>query len=352
MSDNTSHKDEEIDLGQLFGLIGKGVSNFFGFFKSLIIGFFNQCINVFLFFRKHFMKFVIAGSIGLLIGLIVDYSKRSVYSATMEVRPNMQSGRSLYKNINYYNELAEQNDSVMLSQIFNISESQAAELISFSIDPIVNENQILSTYDEFLASIDSATAANFEFEEYKANFFQYDYKRHIITVESFQNDVFSLLGGPIINEISNNEFYKDQQDAEFSIIEQDSMFLERSLSEIDTLRKVYLDVMRLEAEKESPQGTNINMGETQETTKEVDLFAKEEVVNRAFGKLKRDRVRYKEIVSVISKFEAIGAEKVTVTKRNSVRISALAIILTLLALIGIEINKYLGRIEKYKENTL
>ena len=343
MSEKTSPSEEEIDLGQLFTLIGRGFSKIgnavTGLFNMLLQGF----IAIILFFKQHFLKFVIAGAVGLIVGLVVDIAKDPVYSATMEVRPNMQSGRSLYKNIAYYNELADQNDSVMLAEIFKITLSQAVTLKSFDITPIVNENQILSRYDEFLSSIDSVTAANMNFEEYKNNFFFYDYKRHIITVESSINNVFSLLGDPLIHEISNNEFYKIQQDAEFAILAQDSLFLSKSLKKVDTLRKVYMEVMTLEARKESSQGTNINMAGAQETSKEVDLFAKEDAINKGFSQIKRERVRNKEIVSVISKFEKIGAEKITVAKRNSVRFAAVGILLMFLFLVGRKLDTYLTR---------
>lgn len=345
MSEKTSHSEKEIDLGQLFGLIGKGFSNVIKFFGSVVNGSIQLLISILLFFKSHLIKFAVAGFVGLVMGLFIDLLKEPVYSATMEVRPNMQSGRSLYKNIAYYNELAEQNDSIMLSEIFKISLKQAATLRSFEITPIVNENQILSTYDEFLNSIDSVTAANMEFEDYKNNFFFYDYQRHIIKVESSINNIFSLLGDPLILEISNNDFYKIQQDAEFAILAQDSLYLTKSLDEVDTLRSVYLEVMTLEAKKNNSQGTNINMAGSSETSNEVDLFLKEDDINKGFAQIKRDRVRNKEIVSVISRFEKIGAEKMTISKRNSVRFAGVGVLLMFLFLIGSHVNNYLDKIK-------
>jgi hypothetical protein len=346
MSEKTSRSEEEIDLGQLFVIIGKGFGNVSKFLGSILSGTLQLLVSILLFFKEHLLKFAIAGFVGLVMGLFIDLLKEPVYSATMEVRPNMQSGRSLYKNIAYYNELAEQKDSVMLAEIFKISLKKASTLRSFEITPIVNENQILSTYDEFLNSIDSVTAANMEFEDYKNNFFFYDYQRHIIKVESSINNIFSLLGDPLIFEISNNEFYKIQQDAEFAILAQDSLFLSKSLNEVDTLRKVYMEVMTLEAKKENSQGTNINMAGTSESSNEVDLFLKENEINNGFSQIKRDKVRNKEIVSVISKFEKIGAEKISVSKRNSVRGAGLAVLMVFLVLIGIEFNGFLDKVKK------
>ena len=345
-SNKSSTPREDEDIIQLFSLIGNGIMKIFNFIVSIFNSILHGLLNILLFFRKYWKKFAIAALIGFVIGRTLDVVKEPTYSATMEVRPNMQSGRSLYKNISYYNQLAEKNDSVMLSNVFHITLSQAASLKSFEIEPIIDKNQILSSFDTFKSTVDSTTAVNLKLVEYQSNFAEYQYSRHIITVSSSINNIFGLLGKPIIREISNNEFYKNQQDAEFEILDKDLDYLNTSLAKIDTLRKVYLETILLEANKQTGQGTNINMASTSSDNKEVDLFKKEDVINSNLNEIIRDRVRNKEIISVIYSFESIGSENKPLHKHNSLRISLISILLTLIFLIGKTLNNYLSKMKE------
>ena len=346
MTDSNKSLGPEVELTQLFKLMGNGIMKIINFITSIFKSILHVTISTLLFLINNWIKFVIAASIGFALGLAIDKVKESTYSATMEVRPNIKSGRSLYKNISYYNQLAEKSDSVMLSGIFHITLSQAASLKSFEIEPIIDKNQILSSFDTFKSTVDSTTAVNLNLVDYQSNFADYQYSRHIITVSSSINNIFSLLGKPIIEEISNNEFYKNQQDAEFEILDKDLDYLNTSLSKIDTLRKVYLETILLEAKKETGQGTNINMASTNNDSKEVDLFEKEDAINSNLNEIIRSRVRNKEIISVIYSFEAIGSENKPLHKHNSLRLSLISIILTLIILIGKTVNIYLSKIKE------
>lgn len=316
---STQQTNNEIDLGQLFQLIAKGfrkIFNAFGAFKdwvkSLVLG-------VILFFVRNIKVIGLTTLIGFTIGAVIDYSTPPIYFGSMEVRPNMGSGRSLYKNIAYYNSLAEQQEYEKLAEVFKISLAEASSLRSFEIRPIVIESRVFTAYDNLLRSLDSLTAVNLDFERYQEEFLPYDHSRHLITVEGTNKAVFALLGDDMIKEITENEFYKKQQVAEFDVLDQDLAFLKESQKKVDALRKIYLEALMLEAKKETSQGTSINMGtQSERETKELELFSKESTINAGLAEIIRERVRNSEVVSVISEFEEIGAKVSGVERRKSV----------------------------------
>ena len=51
--------NEEVDLGQLFKLIGNALSKIFNFIKSIFVALFNLFMLCLIFTQKHFIKFVI-----------------------------------------------------------------------------------------------------------------------------------------------------------------------------------------------------------------------------------------------------------------------------------------------------
>ena len=112
---------EEVDLGQLFKLIGNAFNKFFRFIASIFKGLFHLIILFLLFIQKHFIKFTVVGIIGLAIGIYLDLNKETNYISTMVVEPNFNSVQQLYNNVDFYNELASAQDSTALADAFNIS---------------------------------------------------------------------------------------------------------------------------------------------------------------------------------------------------------------------------------------
>ena len=98
--ENTS---EEIDLGQLFKIIGDGLKRFFQFFGNIFKGLFHLLIVFLQFIRAHFVKFAIAAVVGVAVGWYWDYTSEDIYRSNMVVEPNFNSVQQLYNNINFYN---------------------------------------------------------------------------------------------------------------------------------------------------------------------------------------------------------------------------------------------------------
>ncbi len=78
----TPPPSDEIDLGQLFQMIGNGFKRLFNFIGNIFKGIFNIIILFLLFLQKHFIKFAIAGVVGLAIGIFLDMNKEPKYIST------------------------------------------------------------------------------------------------------------------------------------------------------------------------------------------------------------------------------------------------------------------------------
>jgi hypothetical protein len=346
MSDNTSPKDEEIDLGLLFSLIGKG----FGKIGDFVTGIFRFCENVLLqillFFIRHFIKFSVAVAFGMIFGIVIDYSGDPEYEASMVVKPNYNSGRQLYKNIEYYDELVKQRNTDLLVKTFDITVIEAKSLVSFEIKPVINETYMLSTYDEFLSSIDSTVALNFEYESYTQNFEDYSFNEHEIIVTSLSNGIFPKLENTIVDGIITNSYYEKLEGAEKVILDRNEDYLVNSLMNVDTLRRVYREVLIAEANKEISNGTNINMASGLTDTKELDLFTEEVRINQDLDQLNRIRVKDTKILNVISSFQTIGFEKNQIWEKSTLRFAVLAFIVLLVSLIVFELKEFFKKFVK------
>ena len=126
-------QSEEVDLGQLFKLIGNAFNRFFNFigsiFKSLFLGF----VWLVFFVKKHIIKLVIAGVTGICIGFLLEKSSEPTYKSYATIKQNYTTGENLYSSINYYRDLISQKDIATLKISLDLEEYEAASILDFDI---------------------------------------------------------------------------------------------------------------------------------------------------------------------------------------------------------------------------
>ena len=75
MSTDKNKNEEEVDLGSLFVIIGKGFNHLFNFIGSIFKGIFHFLIITLIFFKQHFLKILASGLLGFIFGAYLDYNK-------------------------------------------------------------------------------------------------------------------------------------------------------------------------------------------------------------------------------------------------------------------------------------
>jgi len=308
MAEQNIPQDGEVDLGSLFKVIGKGFQNLFKsigqFFKTI----FHFLILFLLFLRNNMLKLGIAMFIGATIGLYLDLTQPKLYSSTMIVEPNFKSAQQLYKNINFYHELVKQKDSSLLAQTLKISENEASKLKGFYIEPIKNQNEKYQFFNDFIQDIDTTTIRNIDIKEFKKGFSDYNYNYHQIKVKSFSNIIFEKLSIPIISSIENNPYYKYQKKINDENLHQNERVLVKSLREVDTLRKIYNEVLITEAKK-METGTSITLAQGVKKTEEIELFNQSLELNEELIDNNKEKAETTEILNVVSTFSKVGIKE-------------------------------------------
>ena len=340
-----SNNEEEVDLGSLFVIIGKGFSNFFNFIGNIFKGIFHFFISILIFLKENSLKIGIAAIIGFAVGIFLEVKSSDTYSSDMLVQPNYKSVSQLYNNINYYNDLVEQKDTLGIQNTFNLDKETAASLKEFSIEPIANENDIINAYNDFVLEVDTTTVSSYTFEDFKASFKDLDYKTHEINVIAEKNDVFNKLDEIIISSVVKNKYFSRVKELTNENLNRTDSLLRQNLSQVDSLRKVYMQVMIEEAKKQS-NGTSIDLGGEKRSTKELELFATKRNLNSELTDVVIDKSEKYEVVNVISNFQPVGYKIDGVSENKAVQFSILGILLMVLILLFTKINTYLGNYKK------
>ena len=340
------NQSDEVDLTQLFRMIGNGFNRFFKFIGSIFKAIFTAIIALLIFIQKNIIKFAIAGALGIGLGIFLDLTKETEYVSTMVVEPNFNSVQQLYNNLNFYNELAEAEDSISLAQALNISQSDAATLNKITVQSFSDENQKIKLFDEFVKGLDSTTRSTIDFESYIKNFNTLDARFHQIKVVSTNSMLAKKIQKTILNSIANNEYFKVQKQInDENLYLQDTIY-RKQLREIDSLQKLYKQVM-LETAKNPNLGTNINMADKESSqNKELELIKQIDVLKKNLVVLNQERANKSNILNVISDFPDRGVKVKGLFNRYVFWcfVGAIAIALSILCLI--ELNKYLKNYSK------
>ena len=140
------NNSDEIDLGQLFQMIGRGFQKFFNFIGSIFKGIFHIIMLFLLFVQKNIILIGAAIIVGGIGGFFLDQITPVKYISRMVVEPNFNSVQQLYNNIEFYNDLAKAKDSVALATALNITEHEAASVKEIFVDSYSDENQKIQLF--------------------------------------------------------------------------------------------------------------------------------------------------------------------------------------------------------------
>ena len=335
-------KDEEVDLGSLFRIIGKGFSNFFNFIGDIFKGIFHFLILVLIFFRKHVILIGSAALIGFVAGFLLELNSPDTFKSDMLVAPNFKSTQQLYNNITYYNDLIKQKDTLRIQTTFNVDKKIAASLKRFSIKAVINENDIINSYNKFALEVDTATVSSYPFKEFNTSFKDLDYKIHRITVIAEKNDVFKKLDEVILSSVVTNKYFNRLKELTNRNLNRTDLMYRQNLMQLDSLRRVYMQVMLAEAKKESSNGTNIAIGGGKTITKEIEVFKINREINEDLERVVRDRSEKYEVINVISNFQPIGSEVKGIANNKAVKLAVLGSLLMIFVLLLLRLNTFLN----------
>ena len=348
---------EEIDLGELFKLIGKAFDRFFGFIGSI----FNKLFFIFVWFvfftKKHIIKFAIVSVLGIALGFVKNLIETPIYQSTLVLRQNYDTGEHLNNSIQYYNSLIRQQDSIAISNIFKIPIEQASKITQLSIESNISENNKIIMFDEYTRGLDSARGQEIKYKDFIENEKDYNYKTQRLTLKSTIKSNFNQTLLNIVESVENNEFYINEKKILIENLHSNDSVILSALNESKELQKVYKSVLEKSFE-DSPSGatTSITVGDTKDKniTKEYELFSKDLELKRELVSNNLKRRNLEKIIQVISIQDGDGTKDSQailfgIETSWAVVLAVKFTIFLYLLLLLMEVVKFL---ERYKEKVL
>tara|TARA_B100001175_G_scaffold296831_1_gene286071 strand:+ start:496 stop:1569 length:1074 start_codon:yes stop_codon:yes gene_type:complete len=357
MDTANNHKpNEDVEIGQLFKIIGKGFENMFRFIGSVFNKFFIAFVWLVFFIRKRIIILSAAAFLGLITGVIIEITFPPTYKSTLSIKQNYETGENLYESIKYYNGLLKDKDYNVLGATLGLTVSASEEIVGFEIEPLITENEYLVMFDRYIGNLDSLAASKIEYVDYVNNTKDHKHKLQQISIKSKTRADFNSVFTKIVYNIETNPFFVNEQAKDMSELSLSKTALEESLIQSDSLQQTYKRVLeqQLDSNTTSEIGITFEGDNDRDKTREFDLYKSDIELREKIIKIERELKDKENIIDLISSKQDNGFVDNTKSLFGfsipaKIFYSITALGLAFLPLLGIEFLSYL---EKYKPKNL
>jgi hypothetical protein len=293
---------EEVDLGQLFKMIGNLFDRFFRFLGKIFNALFLAFVWIVFFVKKHFIKLAIAAVLGFGYGFLKENTSAPTYKSSMIIRQNYATGENLYNAIDYYNSLLSQPDFGTLARTLSIDSLDVAPIISIEVEPVISENQRLVEFNKYTKKLDSSLVANLNYQDYLQNVNDYIYELQQLTVRSKTNNDFDKVFDGIVKSLNENPYFRREQKKDLRQLENRKLAIENALVRSDSLQKTYKKVLESTLDTNTGSQTSITIegNDEKNKTKEFELFKNNIELRRELVTIEREKENKEYIVEILS----------------------------------------------------
>jgi hypothetical protein len=296
------NNSEEVDLGQLFKLIGNMFDRFFMFLGNIFNKLFLAFVWCVFFVKKHIIILLVAGVLGFAYGFVKENKSKPIYKSSVIIRQNYSTGENLYNSISYYNGLLDQGDYAILAQELSIDTVFVSSIVSFGVEALITENQRLVHYNDYISKLDSTLASTIIYKDYIDNVKEYIYETQKLTIYSKSQDKFNIVFESVVGSLNSNVYFKREQTKDLKQLENRKLAIEDALAESDTLQIVYKKVLEttIGAQQGSQTSITIEGNDDKNKTKEFDLYKSDIELRRELVNIERELQNKEFIVEILS----------------------------------------------------
>ena len=349
---NKPNTSEEVDLGQLFKLIGNAFDRFFNFFITIFKSIFLAFVWLVFLVKKRIIILSSAVALGFLIGLFFTETSSPKYESSVTIVQNYPTGENLYNSVSYFNDLVRQGDHETLGSVLGIETQRAESILSFDVQPLVSDNDKLVAFNDYITKLDSLAASKIGYEDFLKNNEDYTHKHQQIIIKSTLRNSFKSVFSSIVESINLNPFFVNEQLKDIQELTQTKTALEFALVKSDSLQNTYKRVLErdLSANKGSEIGITFEGSSEVEKTKEFELYLSDLELRDKLIEIERDLLDKQYIVETISNKQDSGSASNTknffgLELPLNLYMGILFFLLTFAVLLALEFSRF---IEKFR----
>jgi hypothetical protein len=348
-----ANNPEEVDIVQFFSALGNMFKNMFAGIKNFLAKIMYLFFDTLLYIKKYYLYFTIAVVAGLAFAFFNNKNVQKTFLAEVTVQTNYDAQIALQEKLDYFNSLINNGKFELLSKELNIENDEAKNIVSFKMEPQMNDVYLLENYNDYLSKMDTTMHNYIKFKDYKNTIKTNEnlYNYWLVTVRGTTPTVFSKLNQHFADILNQNSLLKERKENYIFALNTNKNITLKSLADIDSLRNVYNKVLLDNAKKQSSGATNIVVSNDQIRGPEAayDLFGKRSDILKQLEQVSQKLNRFNHILQLKNNFPKYGKKDYGILKNPFVKYPFLAILLVFLVLFIIDFNKYLNKYKQEKE---
>ena len=275
MSQHQKNNNEEIDLGDLFRLLKKGVQ---------------YILNLFLRFVAFILRHAIVLAVLIIIGAIAGYflQKKSgeLVKTEMIIASNFGSSEYVFNSVNQISYQINYKDTLALEKLgIPLGEN----VLKLEIKPIVNISRLSQEEETFLELV---SESNFINEEEKAKMFARYFRYYKVILSHPRKINSAKVLTNILQQLRDNPYYQEYNSVNLSFLNNQIKANERLILEIDSLVGNYSKAVSQQQQASSTiynSANNLDLGvviqNRNQVQNQLQYFYKEKVANAEFLRL-------------------------------------------------------------------
>lgn len=278
----STSSNDEIDLGQLFNMIGRGFKNVFNWF-----------LRGFLYFKKNFLILLGLAVIGAILGFGLNQIVSEKFKTEVIVKPNFESKDYLYDVVNEIQARIKSGDTVFFDAIG--FKNIGLKGYDITIDQILDETSSDDNL-EYLELLEKFKDEEFFSDIIRSEFLSKSSLEHRITFTYKDPKNGPIFTQKVMEYINSNNYYNELieinlENARTRIKQDESL-----LVQIDELIKRYSDKM---ASTESPFAEQRIIVDNEKQSNITELFRLKSILIRDIESKKIELQEQKDAISII-----------------------------------------------------
>lgn len=347
-------RDNDIDLGSLLTMAGRGLASFGRGIRAALGGLGTALVTIIVFLKRRFIWLLIAIGAGIAWGTYAGADVGPRYFSEMTARFNFKSTLTLYNTIDYLNALIGARKHSELARLLNLSQDEAEHLSGFSAEPIIDELTISELYNQNFLLFDRSSYVRTDtfwtriipYEKFKSSLTKFDIPNQRVKAMSSFPDGFQKIQAGLLKLITENENLKNNYAISAQSQAEEEHILMSSIRGLDTLRSVYNEKLRQGGSLTPSGATSVNvMDNVTMTNPELQLYDKVLGLKDELRSLRNYEMSNGRLVMVYASFNPVG-KKLPILQQNIIYTTLTALIIVLVILVSIEGYRVITAYEK------
>jgi hypothetical protein len=254
------------------------------------------------------------------------------------VKTNFESGKQLYDQIDYLNNLILTKNYSAITTEFDIEKSETTKLKKIEVEPLVSDIENAKAYNLYLNEVDTNYYKPVGYKSFIETIESSAYRLHQINILHEKNLLSENLNNSLTKQLQSNLFYKRRKNEFTSIINEEIKQINKEFIDLDSLKSA-LNTALTQNQNNANSDAVLSISQKRESPDLSWVYSKSAHLQAVKSDLQSQLLELTNVIEIVSPLQEIGLKQ---SKIKTVLIFALVgLLLVIVSISLIKLNAFL-----------